>query len=222
MIILLVRLLVCIYNRSLIFFLELLFASLSSLVFLSFWGSLSLSVWILLGFEGGFFIFVFSSLEPLLLFDSSSLSYISTSSNDDFSLKFKCIVIALKMMFLKILRFLTWITIFWPLMWILQIVWPSNLTNLSLKKWVSHFANFKLCSSSCTNTYTLELGIWRYCIASKAWFYIFVRLILAIYIQVSCRFLRWVIAYMISVQKVSSIFPSKIIVFIMFIIVFRF
>lgn len=116
LIILLARLLVCICCEDLFSSLETLFLSLFSQILLSFWRDSSLSAWVLLGFWGNLFEFVFSSLEVLLLSDSFYLSGIYTLLNVGFFSNSERVVVALEMMSSKILRSLIQITLFWSSM----------------------------------------------------------------------------------------------------------
>lgn len=106
---------------SLFFSLESLFSSLLSQVLLGFWRRSSLLFWVLFDFWRGssplawvllclfedFLIFAFSSLDVLFLLDGPCSSGIWTPSNIGFSLKSRSVVVALKMMFLKISTSLT-------------------------------------------------------------------------------------------------------------------
>lgn len=92
---------------------------LPSQVLLGFWEGSFLLVGVLLSFWESFLVFAFFSSEVLLLSNGPCSSGIYTPSNVSFPFKFESIVVALEVMSSKILKFLIWMTLFWPLMWTL-------------------------------------------------------------------------------------------------------
>lgn len=91
-------------------FAKTLFASQSFRVLLGFWGDISLPARVLLGCWGGLLVFAFFSLETLLWSDGTYSSGICTRSNLNFPSKLRRIVVALKVMSMKIYWSMTWIT----------------------------------------------------------------------------------------------------------------